>query len=69
MNDYFSRLSDFNQLSGKLLEATSLVSFNVWLDKLARIDRRSTVLYLRAHKDEIPEDRLKLAARICRTDI
>lgn len=65
MNDLFSRLSDFHQLSWHILEADSIESFHVWLDKLILIDRRSTVLFLEKHWKEIPEDRMALAERLC----
>lgn len=65
MNDLFSRLSDFHQLSWHILEAETIEAFHVWLDKLILIDRRSTILFLEQHKSEIPEDRLKLAERRC----
>lgn len=55
MNDYFTSLMDFNLLSPKLLEAKTDQEFDAWLDKLAQIDRRSTVLFIRAHAEDIGE--------------
>lgn len=54
MNDYFTRLRDFSQVSPKLLAAATDHQFIVWLDKCIRIDPRSTVLFLKEHRDEIP---------------
>lgn len=59
MNDYFSALMDFNVLAPRLLKAKTEQEFDVWLDKLAVIDRRSTVLYIKAHEDEIRPDFMK----------
>lgn len=53
MNDYFSSLMDFNVLAPRLLNAETEQEFDSWLDKLAVIDRRSAVLYVKAHQDEI----------------
>lgn len=67
MNDYFSALMDFNRLAPRLLQAETEQEFDVWLDKLAVIDRRSTVLYIKAHKDEIRPDFMKrIPARLGR---
>lgn len=54
MNDYFTRLRDFSQASPKLLAVKTDQQFDVWLDKCVRIDPRSTVLFLKEHKTEIP---------------
>lgn len=56
MNAYFSRLRDFYLLVPKLKNAKTLRTFELWLDKLIRIDRRSLVLWLRAHQKEIPKE-------------
>lgn len=56
MNAYFMRLRDFNLLSPRLLHAADLKSFQIWLEKLTLIDRRSLVLFLRQHWDELPEE-------------
>lgn len=67
LNNYFTRLRDFYMLAPKLLGAENLRSFEIWLDKLIQIDRRSLVLYLRKHKDEIPKAHWKRAkARLYR---
>ena len=67
MNDYFSALSDFEMLSGHLLEAKSEETFEVWLEKLELIDKRALALFLRKHKSEIPENHLALAQRRFKT--
>lgn len=59
MNDYFSALMDFNALAPRLLQAKTEQEFDAWLDKLATIDRRSTVLYIKAHEDSISQDFMK----------
>lgn len=53
MNNYFTALMDFHTLAPKLLKAKTEQEFDIWLDKLAQIDRRSTVLYVKAHREEI----------------
>ena len=63
MNDYFSSLADFTMLSHNLLEASTEQNFLIWLEKLALIDRRALILFLRKHKDEIPEKYMQLARR------
>lgn len=61
MNDYFTALADFVMLAPNLLKAKDKHAFLIWLDKLEQIDRRSLLLYLRKHKDEIPPEFMKLA--------
>lgn len=68
MNNLFSRLSDFYQLCGHILTARTLIEFDVWLAKLLLIDRRSTILFIEKHKDEIPEEYMSLARRNCKYD-
>lgn len=63
MNDYFSSLADFTMLAPKLIQAQNSQSFQIWLEKLEAIDRRSLLLYLKQHKNEIPAEHLKLAQR------
>lgn len=53
MNDYFSSLRAFNLTAPNLLKAATARDFEIWLDKLLAIDRRSLVLYLKEHKKEI----------------
>lgn len=59
MNDYFSTLMDFNIVAPRILQAKTVQEFDCWLDKLAVIDRRSTVLYIKKHQDEIGADFMK----------
>lgn len=59
MNDYFSTLMDFNILAHHILEAKTAQEFDCWLDKLATVDRRSTVLYIKKHQDKISPDFMK----------
>lgn len=67
MNDYFSTLMDFNVLAPHLLEAKTEQSFDAWLDKLATVDRRSTVLYIKEHRDELdPAFMKRVPARLGR---
>ena len=63
MNDYFTSLADFTMLAPHLLNAKDEEHFEVWLEKLLLIDRRSLLIYLRLHKDEIPENHMNLARR------
>ena len=63
MNDYFSSLADFTMLSHNLLEASTEQNFLIWLEKLALIDRRALILFLRKHREEIPEEYMQLARR------
>lgn len=63
LNDYFSALVDFTLLAPHLLEARNTMSFSIWMEKLELIDRRALFLYLRKHKDEIPEEHLAIAQR------
>lgn len=59
MNNYFSTLMDFNTHAPRLLTAATEQEFDIWLDKLALIDRRSAVLYVKANKDKIQPEFLK----------
>lgn len=63
MNDYFTALSDFTQLAPNLLAAKNINAFQIWLEKLELIDKRSLHIYLQKHKNEIPPDHMKLAQR------
>lgn len=63
MNDYFSSLVDFTVVAPKLLSAKTPSEFNVWLEKLELIDRRSLLLYIRKHKDCIPDTHLDIARK------
>lgn len=63
MNDYFSALGDFVMLAPHLLRAETEQNFIIWLEKLELIDRRSLLLYLRKHREEIRPEFLKLARR------
>lgn len=61
MNDYFTALNDFTMLAPKLLAAKSPDAFEIWLDKLMSIDRRSLVLYIKEHEDEMPPEHVARA--------
>lgn len=63
INDYFSALIDFVQLAPHLLEAQTTQNFIIWFEKLELIDRRSLLLYLRKHKDEISPEYMRFAQR------
>lgn len=69
MNDFFTALTDFVQLSPNLLKAKNSESFEIWLEKLEAIDKRSLLLFLRKHKSEIPEKHLVLAQRRFKEEI
>ncbi|MBP3278308.1 MAG: hypothetical protein J6M44_05065 [Butyrivibrio sp.] len=58
LNNWFSNIADFINISPNLLKASSLDSFKVWFEKLEKIDRRSLYLFLKKHKDEIPKEYL-----------
>ncbi len=65
MNDYFSALMDFHILAPHVLNAKTAQEFDCWLDKLALIDMRSTVLYIKKHQDEIkPEFMERVSVRL-----
>ena len=61
MNDYFTSLIDFIQLSPHLLTAKNESSFEIWLEKLELIDKHALFIFLKNHKNEIPDDYMKLA--------
>ena len=63
MNDYFSSLTDFVMLAPHLIEAKTADSFQIWLEKLEKIDRRALFLYLKKHKTDIPAEHIKIAQR------
>lgn len=58
MNDYFTNLSTFYQLAPKLLAAKDPQNFEIWLDKLIQVDRRSLVLFIQKHEKEIPKEHM-----------
>ncbi len=63
MNDYFTSLADFVMLAPHLIEAGTPESFQIWLEKLEKIDRRALFLYLRKYKEEIPPEHIRIAQR------
>ena len=63
MNDYISSLTNFVMLAPHLVEAKNANAFQIWLEKLEKIDRRALFLYLRKHKEEISPEHIKLAQR------
>ena len=63
LNDYFSSLTDFIQLSPNLIKASSEREFEMWLEKLEKIDRRALLLYIRKNKNRINDSNLALAKR------
>jgi hypothetical protein len=63
MNDYLSSLTNFVVLAPHLIEAKNTNSFQIWLEKLEKIDRRALLLYLRKNKNNIPAEHIKIAQR------
>lgn len=63
MHDHFICLADFIVLAPRLINAQNTASFEIWLEKLEAIDRRSLLLYLRTHKEKIRKEHLALAQR------
>ena len=63
MNDYFTSLADFTMLAPHLINAKDEEHFEAWLEKLLLIDRRSLLIFLREHKNEIPAKHMALAKR------
>lgn len=61
INNLFHSLVDFALLAPHLLQAKNLQSFIVWFEKLELINRRSLLIYLREHKNEIPKKHLDFA--------
>ena len=58
LNNWFSNIADFMNITPNLLRASSKESFEVWFEKLEKIDKRSLFLFLKKHKDEIPKEYL-----------
>lgn len=63
LRNYFRNLTNFYQLAPHLLNAKTEEDFEIWLEKLEAIDRRSLFLYLRENKDKIDKKFLKRAQR------
>ena len=63
LNNYFSSLVDFVQLAPHLYQATDKKEFQMWLEKLELIDRRSLFRYLQQNKHKIRPEFLALAQR------
>ena len=63
LNDYFSRLTDFTVIAPNLLNAETEFEFEIWLEKLEQIDRRSLYFYLKTHRDDIRPEYLTIAQR------
>ena len=61
LHNLFRRLFDFYRVAPNLLNSKSLEEFELWLDKLMQIDRRSLYRYLKAHKANLPKEYLNAA--------
>ena len=60
LNEYFSRLVDFNQLAPNLLSAQTDTEFELWFEKLEQIDKRYLYIYIKENYKKIPLKRLTL---------
>lgn len=60
VNDWFSRIADFMNISPNLLNASSKNSFEVWFEKLEQIDKRSLYFFLQKNRDKIPKEYLDM---------
>lgn len=60
LNNYMKSLNDFYTLVPHLLNANSKFEFEIWLEKLEQIDRRSLLLYMKKHKDEFKPEFLEM---------
>ena len=63
MNNYFTALADFTLLAGKLLTVKNSHSFEIWLNKLEQIDRRSLLIFIRNNKAKIPKKHIAIAQK------
>ena len=61
VNDFFTNIVNFVNIAPNLLKCKNKRAFMTWFDKLYEIDKRSLVLYLREHKNEINPDYIKTA--------
>lgn len=61
VNAWFSNMADFIKVSRRLLYAKSEMEFEVFLEKAISIDKRSSCLFLRKHRPEIPLSYWKIA--------
>lgn len=61
LNDFFTDMADFMNISGNLLKADTLQVFIVWFEKLELINKRSLFLFLKQHKKEIRPQFIKWA--------
>lgn len=60
LSEFFSRLVDFNLISGNLLSAKTDEEFELWFEKLELIDKRYLYLFIKKNHKKIPIRRLKL---------
>lgn len=65
VNDFFTNIGNFVNIAPNLLKYKNKRAFMAWFDKLYEIDKRSLVLYLREHKNEINPDYIKLQRNDC----
>ncbi len=63
VNDMFKTLTDFNMLKNNLLNAKTMMQFEVWFEKLELINKRALFFFIRQNKEQIPEEFLERAQR------
>ncbi len=68
LNEYFTRLADFTLLLPNLEKAEDKETFDIWFDKLRQIDPRALLIWIREHKDSLPEGCLDTARLFYRRD-
>lgn len=61
LNDYFTNLADFMSISPNILQADNKVDFLNWITKAEQIDKRTLLLFLRKHKEQINPEFLEIA--------
>lgn len=62
LNEFFARLSDFNNIKNRLLLSKTKDEFEVWFEKLELIDKRSLYLLICNNKDRIEKDYLDMVS-------
>ena len=61
LSELFSTINDCITICKKFSTLPSKEDFIRWMDKANTIDKRTTILYLRKHKEEIPEEYIRFA--------
>lgn len=61
VNSWFSNMANFQRIAERMLQASTEMEFEVFLEKAMSIDKRSTCLFIEKYQQQIPPPYLNIA--------